>query len=444
MPYRRALWAVALLALLVGVVATIQGPAGITDPPAGSDLLSFFFPAAARVLDGQPFGIYAVRAFGDYPNYAPPVSIEAMAGLIGIARAVDVPGAASCVTQSFATLDCRSLVSFVGLGFLPSVFVLGALVLAAIRRVAPRVTNAAALLAFGLIVLGPLLWLDFTTWGHLEQPLMLCFLVAGVVALQSGRTVLAAILLALAILTRTTALIPVLALLAVLAAERRWTRAATVAGVMAGVGIVVLAPFFLADPSNATYSLLTWRSSAAIGNSIWSLVAGTSLGNIARSLDQPVAIVLALAAGFVGTRRLGVTSAGRGLWGVLAVAAMLVPLVSKTNWPYYYAEPFVLLLIWETATTGDVEAGAAGRTPASVSPTGWRGPLPLLSILFLAVAVTLGQFMGLHSVTNGGIVLRLMGITQFVAVGAFAVATWWLLRATARDDRSVTEAPAPA
>jgi hypothetical protein len=433
MPYRRALWAVALLGLLVGVTATIQGPAGITDPPAGSDLLSFFFPAAARVLDGHPFGIYAVRAFGDYPNYNPPVSIEAMAALIGVARAVDLPGAASCVSSGFATLDCRTLVSFVGLGFLPSVFVLGALVLAAIRRVAPRVTPVAALLAFGLIVLGPLLWLDFTTWGHLEQPLMLCFLVAGVLALQSGRTVVAAVLLALAVLTRTTALIPVLALFAVLAAERRWTRALTLAGVTALVAIAVLAPFFLADPSNATFSLLTWRSSAPIGNSIWSLVAGTSLGTVARSLDQPVAILLALAVGVVAVRRLGVTSGGRGLWGVLAIAAMLVPLVSKTNWPYYYAEPFVLLLIWEIATTSDEDA------PTPAAAPWWRGPLPLLSLLFLGVAVTLGQFMGLHSVTNGGIVLRLMGITQFVAVGVFATATWWLLAASTREPG----APAP-
>ncbi len=440
MSYRRAIWVVVALALLVGVTATIQGTSGITAPPGDSDLLSFFFPAAARVIDGQPFAIYAVRAFGDYPNINPPLSIEWMAALMGVAKGLGLPGAAACISSGFSVLDCRALVAFVGFGFLPFVFALGALVLAAIRRLAPDVTPGSAVLALGLVILGPLLYLDFTEWRHLEQPLMLCFLVGGVYVLQRGRPVWAAVLLGLAILTRTTAAIPVIALLAVLLAEKQWRPMLIVGLGTALVAVIGLAPFILADPSNALYSLFTWRSGAAIGNSIWSLVAGTPLSSIAARLDQPAAIALALAAGWFGVRRLGVTSQGAGLWGVMAIGALAVPMLSKLNWPYYAVEPFMLLLVFEIAVLAKSSAASVALSPAGAAEGAtdrWRGPIPLVSILFLAAALTLGQFMGNHSVTNGGIVLRLMGVTQFAVMGVFAWGVWRLLGATAREDEAV-------
>jgi len=444
MSYRRAICVVVALALLVGVTAVIQGTSGITAPPGDSDLLSFFFPAAARVIDGQPFAIYAVRAFGDYPNINPPIAIEWMAVLMGAAKSVGLPGASACISSGFSVLDCRALVAFVGFGFLPFVFALGALVLAAVRRLAPNVSPGGAVLALGLVILGPLLYLDFTEWRHLEQPLMLCFLVGGVYMLQRGKAGWAAVLLGLAILTRTTAAIPVIALLAVLLAERRWRTMLIVGLGTAMVAVIGLAPFILADPSNALYSLFTWRSSAAIGNSIWSLVLGTPLASIAARLDQPAAIALALAAGWFGVRRLGVSSGGAGLWGVMAVGALAVPMLSKLNWPYYSVEPFMLLLVFEMAVLARRSDAVAAPAPAEAAggEAWWRGPIPLVSILFLATAVTLGQFMGNHSVTNGGIVLRLMGVTQFAVMGAFVWGVWRLLGATAHDDAAAAAAAA--
>ncbi len=441
MSYRRAIWVVVALSLLVGVTAVIQGTSGITAPPGDSDLLSFFFPAAANIFSAHsPFAIYSVRAFGDYPNINPPLSIEWMAALIGTARNIGLPGADACISSGFSVLDCRALVAFVGFGFLPFVFVLGALVLAAVRRLAPNVSPGGAVLALGLVVLGPLLYLDFTEWRHLEQPLMLCFLVGGVYVLQRGKPAWAAVLLGLAILTRTTAAIPVIALLAVLLAEKQWRTMLTVGLGTALVAVIGLAPFILADPSNALYSLFTWRSGAAIGNSIWSLVLGTPLSSIAARLDQPAAIALALAAGWFGVRRLGVTSRGAGLWGVMAIGALAVPMLSKLNWPYYSVEPFILLVVFEIAALAQSSSASA---PVSDGEAEWRrGPIPLVSILFLATALTLGQFMGNHSVTNGGIVLRLMGITQFAVMGVFAWGAWRLLGATARNDAA--PAPAPA
>ena len=448
----RPVVAVAALALLIGIVATIEGTASIVDPPRDSDLLAFFLPAATRVADGHVFDIYSVRAFGSYPNYNPPLAVEVMGPLVAIARAADLPGVRSCIDSGFATLDCRPLVSFVGFAFLPFVLLLAPLALAAIGAARRRLSPGASLLAAGLLMLCPLLWQDFTDWWHLEQPLMLCFLVAGVWQLQSRRVALAGVLLGLALLTRTTAAMPVIALLALLAAERRWRAAATLAGVAGAVVAIGIVPFFLADRTDAIYSLLTWRGTAPIGNSIWSLLASTPLGSIARSADQPVAAILALAAGYVAGRRFGVSADGPAPWGVLAIAALLVPLLSKTIWPYYYAEPFVLLLIWESAvlaspmTTagGDASPAAPPMAGAGTAPNRepwWAGPIPLVSLLFLAAAVTLGQFIGLHSVTNGGIVLRLMGIVQFVTIGGFALAVWRRLAGTTAEAMGRRVAP---
>jgi hypothetical protein len=124
----------------------------------------------------------------------------------------------------------------------------------------------------------------------------------------------------------------------------------------------------------------------------------------------------------------------------MAVGALAVPMLSKLNWPYYSVEPFILLLVFEIAvlagrSSSAVSSAVSSAAPASDGASEWRcGPIPLVSILFLAAALTLGQFMGNHSVTNGGIVLRLMGVTQFAVMGVFAWAVWRLLGATARED----------
>ncbi len=124
----------------------------------------------------------------------------------------------------------------------------------------------------------------------------------------------------------------------------------------------------------------------------------------------------------------------------MAIGALAVPMLSKLNWPYYAVEPFMLLLVFEIAVLAKSSAASVALSPAGAAEGAtdrWRGPIPLVSILFLAAALTLGQFMGNHSVTNGGIVLRLMGVTQFAVMGVFAWGVWRLLGATAREDEAV-------
>ncbi len=411
---RRHFIALGVLAAVVGIVAAIQGTADIVNGSFDSDQLRFFFPAAQKMLDGHPFQIYAIRDPFGYPNYNPPLSTLIMAPLLAIGQAF-LPGAGDCVASGFnaantGDVSCRSLLGFVGIAFIPFVLLLGAAALGALRRLHPTMSQGQALLAYGLIVLSPLTWQNFTIWWHFEQPMMLALFVLGMTQLQAERPYLAGLLLGMAVMTRTTALIPLVALVVVLAAQRAWPTLLKAGGVIAAVVAVVLGPFFIFDRHDATYSLLTWRGSAPIGNSIWSIFLGTPLDSIARRLDEYTAILIAAAVAYLAVRRLGVSAFRREIYAVLAIAALLVPMLSKTNWPYYYAEPFVFLVIWEFATLHDAPVGL------------WRWPI--VSVAYLCVAMTLAQFMGMPSATHGGIVLRLMGFIQFATMLAFAIVIW--------------------
>lgn len=410
------------LGLLLGVVATIHAAYGITDPRRDTDLLVYFLPAAGNVSLAHPFAIYEVR-FGIFPNTNPPLAIMLMAGLLDLARAVHLPGVQACADSGYLDLACRPLVALVSLAFVPFVAGIGGLAVVAIRRAQPRLPATRLLAAFTLLVLSPLIWQDFIRWWHLEQVLMLCFLLGAVVTLQARQPILAGVLLGFAILTRTTAIVPILAILVVVALtdRPRLVRLALPLALVAGIGIL---PFLAADPQNAFYSLLTWRGDAPIGVSVWSLLGGTALEPVAMRIDEPLILVGTIIIAILGVRRFGVSSSDRGLWGLLAAVMLLVPLLSKSTWPYYYAEPFVPLVVWEAATALDAPPGL------------WRWPL--LSVVFLAAGSTAATFLFSHSF--GGLDVRMLGVTEFLWIGGVLLAVVDRLGATV-PRRSATPPP---
>jgi hypothetical protein len=410
-PVRVPQWAyplVTIASLLIGAEAVVRGTRAVVTA-ADSDLTNFFLPSADYILRGDPWHMYAVRASGLYPNFNPPLSMFLYAPLLALARAV-----------GFAH-NLGEQITFISLPFLLVTPLLGLLVLYALRRLYPQMPDAQRLLAYVLVVLSPLTWQSFGTWYHLEQPVMLCLLVGSVILLQARREGLAGLLAGLALLTRTTALFPLLALGVLLLLERRWRPALLFGGVAAAVSALGLAPFFLADRANAVYSFLAWRGTAAIGgNSLWSIFASGSptgirhtLNAVAERLDMPSVLLFVLASAFLAARRLKVSAYGRDAWAVMTIAALSVPMLSKTNWPYYYLEPFILLLVWEFATMHDRLAGL------------WRWPV--LTFGFLVVAATLSEYLGLKSV--GALDRVLLGLVEFGAMLAFAAAIWVRMRA---------------
>jgi len=208
---RLGLVALAALAIGLGAMATTYSANHITDPRHDTDLLLYFLPAAAGITPDHPFQIYAVRA-GEYPNFLPPLPIVAMAAVLEAARAVHLPGVQTCVAAGFNDLACRPLVAAVALAFLPFVPALAWLVAWLVRRLRPTASAGDLLLAFGLVAVSPLAWQDFTKWWHVEQPLMLLFLLGGVALLLRSRPLAGGVLLGLALLTRLTALVPIVTL----------------------------------------------------------------------------------------------------------------------------------------------------------------------------------------------------------------------------------------
>jgi len=260
-------------------------------------------------------------------------------------------------------------VTLVSLPFVLLIPLLGSIVVAALRVTSPAVPTTTRVLAFALIALGPPTWVCVATWGHLEQPLMLCFLVAAVAALHLRREALAGVLAGLALLSGTAALFPLAALVALLVVQRQWRAVALVGGLATLVVVLGLAPFLVVDRRDTVYSLLTWRGSEQIdGNSLWSVFSvdavaralPRSLDAVLRRLDTPSIIALAVCIAVLAARRLRVSAYSPEVWAVLAIAALGLPMLAKVMWPYYYFQPFVLLVIYTSARRAHDIARARG------------------------------------------------------------------------------------
>ena len=413
-PTRVPRWAypaVTVASLLIGATAVVRGTRAVVSI-SDSDLTNFSLKSVQYILNGHPWQMYAVRASGNYPNDNAPLSVFLMTPLLKLAQLAGF------------VKNYGEQITFVSLPFILFVPLLGFLVLAALRRLYPEMPEAQRLLAFVLVVLSPLTWQSVATWYHIEQPLMLCFLVGALIVFQARREGLAGLLAGLALVSRPTALIPLIALGVLLLAGSEWRGLLKLAGAGALIAGVIMAPFFLFDRADTTYTFLSWHGMAPIGsNSIWSIFAYGGHGGIrhtldtlARRLDMPLVIVFVAVAAFVAARRWHISAYSREAWAVMGVAALAVPLLIKMIWPYYYLEPFIFLLVWEFTSMHDRRAGV------------WRWPI--LTLGYLVVAATLSQYIGLRSV--GAFDRISVGLLEFGVMLAFIGAIWLQLNAAKR------------
>ncbi len=408
-------WAYALVTLasmLLGATSIVRGTSALASI-SESDLSNFFLKSAEYVLRGDPWQLYSVRHVPliTYPNDGTPLSVFLMAPPLALARSLGLAD------------DYKQQIIAVSLPFVLLAPLLGYLALRALRLLDPDLPDAPRLLAFSLVTLSPLLWLSYSPWGHLEQPLMLCFLVATMNALQARREVMAGVLAALAVLSGVIALFPLLGAGVLLLAHRQWRAFLKVGGIGGVLAVLAMAPFFLLDRADAVYSFVTWRGRAQIGaNSLWVLFdldspSGGSVRRIVaavvRRLDVPSMLPLIALVAFLASRRLRISAYSPEAWGVMGIGALALPALTKLNWPYYYLQPFVLLLIWEFGTMRDRRSEL------------WRWPV--LTIGFLLVAATFSDYIGLKSM--GAIDRIAVGVSQSAAMLSFAFATWRRLHA---------------
>lgn len=413
---------VTVVSLLIGATSIVRGTRAIVTIQ-DSDLTSFFLRSADYILRGDPWHMYAVRAVGSYPNYNPPLSMFLLAPLLGLARALGF------------TANYGEQITFVTLPFILLAPLMGYLGLRVMRRLYPDAPETLRLLLYAFITLSPLTWQSYSIWYHVEQPLMLCFLLGAVLALQARREGLAGAMAGLAFLSRTTALIPLIALGALLLLTREWRPLLKFGGVSALVAGLGFAPFALFDLPDVKYTFLSWRSGAPIGSdSIWTIFAYTGASShlrslinaLAKRLDMYTVILVVLIAAFFAVRRLRLTLYDRDVWALVAIATLATPMLSKQVWPYYYLEPLVFIVVWELSTLQDRVAGV------------WRWPV--LSIAFSLVAASLSQYIGLKSV--GRLDALTLGVTQTALMAAFALGVWARIQARKPAAGAVGEAGA--
>jgi len=184
-------------------------------------------------------------------------------------------------------------------------------------------------------------------------------ILVGVRSLAGGRPVVAGIGFGLAMLTRSLAAIPLIPLVLLLLARRRW-RAVTWSAASAAFTVALgLLPFVLADPKDTLYSLVTHRGSLPVsGGSIWQLVVGTPYQWIPQHGDILFVLGLAVLLSLIVIRaRRDLQPSSTDTYGLLALTALTLPLFAKSVWPYYFLDAYVFGAVWWLGQAGRIAWG---------------------------------------------------------------------------------------
>jgi hypothetical protein len=356
---RRA--AIAGLATLYIAAWTLVSFALKTRP---SDLDLYFWPAAETVVRGHPLLIYSAHLRDTYPNANGPLGLLPVLPMAALANALGWAGnlGARAAFAGAATSVVILLLTFQG-----------------VRLVAVECRGGGqSVIVACSILLAPALWFGVIDYGHVEQPVELCFAMLAVGCSLRARNTYAGIALGAAVLARTIAAFSVIPFaLAPLATHRLRPAMVVVAATVATV-TVVLAPFVLTNEPSVAHSLLGYRGSLPIGGgSFWVVARQTLFAALGQYGDVYLAVAVACAlVAIILVRRPATVTSPAGLLGLLTVASACFPLFAKTVYPYYLVEPYVFGALWWLARPD--------------SARNWRGLVPLLltADVFLAKAGT--------------------------------------------------------
>jgi hypothetical protein len=303
-------------------------------PIGPTDMDIFFWPSAKVAVIGHPLLVYMPRGQADYPNANGPVSLVPLTAL-------------GLVLNAFHSFDAQPWRRALALALF-SIFLLlmGREAIRAVERIRGQpVVSHARLLAYGAFSLAPPLWESVAGYGHIEQPVELWLLLVAVRWLDERREINAGAAFALAVLSRSSAILLAVPL-AIYSGRGGLNGLVRLGGATAAAGVAVLAPFLLADPADVIHSLFTYRRDLMVGaGSVWSLTHGTSLEAVAQHWDMiPIVAGVLAANAWLATRPGGLTQAR--LFAAMALTSTSFALLAKTVWPYYFAEVCLFGTIW--------------------------------------------------------------------------------------------------
>lgn len=329
-----------------------------------SDLDLYFWPAAETVVRGHPLLIYSAHLRDAYPNANGPFGLVPLLPMAALANAVGWA----------VNLGARAALAGAASSIVILVLTYQAVRLVAIER---RGEGQSAIVACS-ILLAPALWFGVIDYGHVEQPVELCFAVLAVSCVLRDQSVCAGMALGAEVLARTIAAFSVIPFALLPLAPRRLGPAMVVVAASIATATVVLAPFVLTDEPAVAHSLLGYRGSLPIGGgSFWVLARQTPFAGVGQGGDVYLAVAVACSVvAIIIRRRPATVTSPAGLLGLLTVATACFPLFAKTVYPYYLVEPYVFSALWWLARPG--------------SARNWRVLVPVLltADVFLAKAGT--------------------------------------------------------
>jgi hypothetical protein len=331
-----------------------------------NDLDYFFLPAARVALNGRPLFVYTVRYLTVYANDNGPLVLVPVT-------------AVAALGQWLAWLDDEQMRRLLFMGaFSILILLMAREAVAAIDRLrGHRLGGRLRMLIYGVIVFGPPLWIGVLGYGHVDLPLTIWLVLLAVRMQTRGRSRVAGVCGGLAVLTRSLAAVPLIPLGILLAVRGRTRDLAEFGGVAAAIVGLGLLPFVLADPSDTFFSLVTHRSNLPVGGgSIWQLLVGTPYLWIPQHADVLFVLGAAALGSFLVIRiRTDLEAGGRDFYGLMALASLAIPLLTKSVWPYYFVDAYVFGSVWWLAQAKPFARRA------------WLGPL-LLLVVSIASAVT--------------------------------------------------------
>jgi hypothetical protein len=363
-------------------------------PLPATDLDNVFWRSAKVALGGHPLLVYSVRE-GTYPNANGPVALIPLTALGLVVRAV-------------GWLDASYPRRAMAFGLF-SVFVLlmARESVAAVERLrGHRIDGYPRLLAYATFALTPPVWLSVVGYGHIEQPIEVWLLLIAVRWMDRNWILGSGVAFGLAVLSRSSAVllsIP-LALASYSRAPATTARLFTAAAITGAAGIL---PFYLADKTDVTYSLFTYRGGLPVGvGSIWSVTRGSALALVVQNWDIAAVVAAAVATNLWLAIRRGGFSEAR-LFAAMSLTSASFALLAKTVWPYYFFEVFVLATIWAIGTWRR-EVGIA------------RLLLAPMSISTLSVVAEIYSPIGLAPAS-----FRIEDVAVFLMLGLLMVWTIW-------------------
>jgi len=304
-------------------------------PP--TDLDYFFLPAVRIALSGHPLMVYTVRFQTVIANDNGPLGLVPLTVVAAVASRFGGPD------------DERLQRALILAAFSIFTLLMAREAVAAIDRLrGGSLRGRSRVLAYGVFAASPILLLGVLGYGHVEQPITLWLVLLAVRSLASGQPTAAGITSGLAMLTRTVAALPLIPLGLLLLARGRSRAAAWLAGSAAFTVALGLLPFWLADPKDTIYSLLTHRGSLPVsGGSFWQLVVGTPYEWLPQHVDVLFVFGLAvLVSLLVIVARQDLEPSSPDFYGLMALAALTLPLLAKSVWPYYFLDAYVFGAIW--------------------------------------------------------------------------------------------------